>query len=438
MDRMREGFERLAGRVFAGLTGDEVALCNFSGEDSTFVRFNRSRVRQAGDVVQQYLNVRLVDGARHASETITVGSEDDAARVDAVVASLRHRLGELPDDPHLLLPDRVASTESVHVSRLPDPFDALAPLIDGTRDRVGLWASGGLVRGFASSTGQRNWFARHSYSLDWCDVHAGDKAVKTSLAGFDFDPAELARKDVEARAAAAALARPVKRLSPGGYRAWLTPSAVEEIAGLISGAFSEASVRTASSPWLKLSRGERALHPSVSFVENTADGAAPPFQDDGFLRPDRVALVQAGAWAGTLISPRSAREWSLATNGASESEGAQSLEIGGGALPIADAQRALGDGVWVSNLWYLNWSDRAAARVTGMTRFATFWVEGGEIAQPIEVMRFDDSLYDLFGDRLDALSAERETMLSNDTYGERKAESRLVPGALLKELRFTL
>jgi predicted Zn-dependent protease len=73
-----------------------------------------------------------------------------------------------------------------------------------------------------------------------------------------------------------------------------------------------------------------------------------------------------------------------------------------------------------------------------MTRFATFWVEGGEIAQPIEVMRFDDSLYDLFGDRLEALSAERETVLSNDTYGERKAESRLVPGALLKELRFTL
>ena len=438
MERMRDGFEAIAQRVFGSLTGDEVALCTFAGEDSTFVRFNRSRIRQAGDVVQQYVNVRLVDGARHASETLTVGSEDDVARIDAAVAGLRARLRDVPDDPHLLLPTAVQSTESVDTNRLPDPFHAIAPLVDGARDRVGLWASGGLARGFASSTGQRNWFARHSFSLDWCDVHAGDKAVKTSIAGFDFDPAELALKDTQARAAAAALARPVKKLDPGGYRAWLTPSAVEEIAGLIAGAFSESSVRTASSPWLKLSRGERSLHPGVAFTENTLAGAAPPFQDDGFLRPDRVDLVRGGAWAGTLVSPRSAREWGLSTNGAAESETALSLEIGGGDLPMDQALAALGAGVWVSNLWYLNWSDRAAARVTGMTRFATFWVEGGEIAQPIEVMRFDDSLYDLFGDRLEALSAERETVLSNDTYGERKAESRLVPGALLKELRFTL
>lgn len=438
MDKMREGFEALAQRVFAGLVHGERAIVSFSGEDSTFVRFNRSRIRQAGEVVQQYLTVRLIDGARHASETFTVGGDSDVARVDHAVAALRGRLRQVPDDPHLLLPDTIQSTEDVDTNQLPDAIDAIAPLVDGTRDRVGLWASGGLARGLADSNGQRNWFSRHSYALDWCDVHAGDKATKTSMAGFVFDPAELVRKDAEARAAVAALARPVKRLAPGGYRAWLTPAAIEEIAGLIVGGFAESGVRTASTPWLKLARGERRLNAAVQMLENTADGVAPPFQEDGFVRPARVPLVTDGAWAGTLVSPRSAREWGVATNGAGEAEQAVSFEIGAGTLPTADAARALGDGVWVSNLWYLNWSDRAAARVTGMTRFATFWVEGGEIAQPIEVMRFDDTLYDLFGDRLEALGAERETVLSNDTYGERKAESHVLPGALVRELVFTL
>ena len=39
----------------------------------------------------------------------------------------------------------------------------------------------------------------------------------------------------------------------------------------------------------------------------------------------------------------------------------------------------LGTGLFVGNLWYTNFSDRAACRTTGMTRFATFWIDEGEI-----------------------------------------------------------
>ena len=43
----------------------------------------------------------------------------------------------------------------------------------------------------------------------------------------------------------------------------------------------------------------------------------------------------------------------------------------------------LGRGVYIANLWYLNWSDRTACRMTGMTRFATFWVQDGEVQAPL-------------------------------------------------------
>lgn len=79
----------------------------------------------------------------------------------------------------------------------------------------------------------------------------------------------------------------------------------------------------------------------------------------------------------------------------------------GGELADGDTVRtALGTGVAVSNFWYLNWSDRAAGRLTGMTRFASLWVENGEPVAPLSVMRFDDSLFRLLGSQLEALGRQ--------------------------------
>lgn len=72
--------------------------------------------------------------------------------------------------------------------------------------------------------------------------------------------------------------------------------------------------------------------------------------------------------------------------------------------------------------------DLPAARLTGMTRFATFWVEDGEIKAPVSTMRFDDSVYSLLGSQLEALTSERELLLSASTYSQRNTSSNLLPG----------
>ena len=41
-----------------------------------------------------------------------------------------------------------------------------------------------------------------------------------------------------------------------------------------------------------------------------------------------------------------------------------------------------------------------------MTRFATFWVEDGKIVAPVDVLRFDDTLYRMLGENLEALTPE--------------------------------
>ncbi len=100
--------------------------------------------------------------------------------------------------------------------------------------------------------------------------------------------------------------------------------------------------------------------------------------------------------------------------------------------------RELGTGLCINNLWYLNFSDRMNCRLTGMTRFATFWVENGEAVAPTNVMRFDDSVYRMLGDGLTGLTATREFIPESGTYERRSTASMRLPGAFVDGFRLTL
>jgi predicted Zn-dependent protease len=73
-----------------------------------------------------------------------------------------------------------------------------------------------------------------------------------------------------------------------------------------------------------------------------------------------------------------------------------------------------------------------------MTRFGTYWVERGAIVAPLAVMRFDDSLYHLLGDRLEGLTAGRDLIISPQTYDGRGTDSYLLPGILVSGIDLAL
>jgi predicted Zn-dependent protease len=138
------------------------------------------------------------------------------------------------------------------------------------------------------------------------------------------------------------------------------------------------------------------------------------------------------------VSARTAREFTLAQNGAEAEEQARALVLSSGDIPTAEALARLGTGLYVGNLWYLNFSDRPAGRVTGMTRFATFWVENGEIVAPLPVMRFDESLFRIFGDCLVGLTDESVEVADNGTYGGRVLAGVRAPALIAEDFAFTL
>ena len=73
-----------------------------------------------------------------------------------------------------------------------------------------------------------------------------------------------------------------------------------------------------------------------------------------------------------------------------------------------------------------------------MTRFATFWVEDGRIVAPVDVLRFDDTIYRMLGENLEALTRETELRSRpGPTASAQLAHAMRLPGALA-EMAFTL
>ncbi|GIS54568.1 hypothetical protein Ct9H90mP29_16100 [bacterium] len=109
-----------------------------------------------------------------------------------------------------------------------------------------------------------------------------------------------------------------------------------------------------------------------------------------------------------------------------------------GSLNHNDVTKNIDKGLFLSNIHYLNWSDNAGGRITGLTRYACFWVENGEIVAPIETMRFDDSFYRFFGDQLVQVEDKLTVVPEVHTYGQRSLGATTCPGILVDSFALTL
>ncbi|HYX39911.1 MAG TPA: metallopeptidase TldD-related protein [Oligoflexus sp.] len=422
--------------------GEELILA-FHGEDSDFCRFNQGKVRQIGKVHHDRLLVRLVKDNRHALYELTLTGQmaEDITRVASTLSSLRAMIPHLPADPYLIQNREPTSSERVESNRLPsiEQWTEAVRHEVGDLDFVGIQAAGGMYRGFANTLGQRNWYENYSFNLDWSVYHETDKAVKDNYAGFSWDNQSLKGKLQNCREQLEHLKKPSITIKPGAYRVYLTPMAMAEVMSLLEWrAFGLKSQRTKSSPLRRLVEGKQVLSPMIHLSEDVSGGMAPDFDEFGFTKPDAVSLIAGGRHQGALVSARSSREYQLPPTGAHEGESPESLYLQPGALKPNSILRELGDGLYISNLWYMNFSDPETCRMTGMTRFASFWVQNSQIQGPVNVMRFDESLYRMLGDNLLGLTDRSDMLLSSSTYDSRSTHSMRLPGALIDRFAFTL
>jgi len=435
-------FNQLSDRLLDNLKNQEQVSISLNYERSQFTRFNNGKVRQSGLVHDGSLTISLIDCEREAYSTFpfTGNLEIDLDVALENLAYLRSQVQQLPINPYIVLPQVGDSSREVYQGNLLDSKRSLLAILEPVQDLdfTGLYAAGMIIRALSNSAGQRHWFSTDSYVVDYSIFTSQDRAIKGIYAGQNWHQSEYEWQINQSRQQLVALDLPSRNIPKGEYRVYFAPSATADLMGMLLGAVGAASLHQGSSALLKLHTGENSLSTLLNLSENFSKGAVPRFNELGIISPEELSVISKGVLINPLVSAKTAKEYNQISNGASNGEYMRSPVIGSGLLSQSEILAELGTGLYLSNLHYLNWSDRPNGKITGMTRYACFWVEAGEIVAPIENLRFDDSIYDFLNQNLEAFTDFNEFIPNTDTYGSRSLGGMLTPGMLVKNFTFTL
>ena len=441
---MKDYFQRIVLELFKNIQKDEFLIINFDAEESNFVRLNKARIRQPGNVRQISMSLSLSNRNKRNLKSFVRLNGDfnrDLATLIKTLNYLRRELPDLPKDPYLLFSKSVQSTEICDIEKTindEENLDYIFSKVSGL-DLVGIYSSGYIYTGLANSLGQFNWHSDYSFSFDYSIYNENNNAIKLNYSSKnwindDFD--YILNQGIEKLQI---LSQPPRSIKKGEYTVYLEPSALNEVIDMMSwGGFSYKANKIGTSPLHLLNKGERKLHPSVSITENIKDGISANFNADGFIKPDKINMISDGKFSESLTSPRSSLEYSVPHNASSTAEYPYSIDMNAGSISDDSILSTINNGLYISNLWYLNFSDRNNGRMTGLTRFGCFIIENGKLTAPINTMRFDDSVYSMLGENLIGFTSKRELLIDSGTYEERSTSSARLPGALVNNFKMTL
>ena len=375
------------------------------------------------------------------SLTLTGNIDNDKSLILFNLNQLRDNVKFLPEDPFIVMPTVVKSSSEIYSGSLlnnKDSVNNLIPAMQGV-DLTGIWASGKIFSGNANSMGLEHWFETETFSLDYSIINDEQKMVKACYAGTHWNQKEYEDFLFASKQKMELMSKKSISIEPGEYRAYIAPDGVSDLIGMLSwGGIGESSIQQGDSSLIKLKNLESKLSPCFNLSEDFSSGMVPRFNGMGEVAPEKLPLIVAGALKNTLVSSRTEKEYNIPTNYASSDEGLRSPIMSSGKINENDVLKNIEKGVYLSNLHYLNWSDRIGGRITGMTRYACFWVEDGEIVAPIENMRFDDTIYNIFGQNLEESTDKLHLVPNVGTYDGRNLGGTYCPGIILSSFALTL
>lgn len=428
--------------IFSDLNQNENLGLSVHSEQSQFHRFNQSRVRQNTHVHQHEVTMTYHKDQKSIrmqfSMLLDLDSDLTAAR--NLLKVCQKEIEKIDPGPQYVPMKNNGTSESFFRAERPTDIEILNFITSDLKndDAAGLLTSGPLRKASINSLGQFHFFESDQFFFDY-SIYNGPRAAKGFYSADIWNENQFKDQLHSTRQKLSLLNAPQIKVEKGRHRVFLEPMAVAELVGTLGwGAFSLNAYQQGRAPLRKLKEGTNSFNPQFNLTENLGLGYAPRFNSLGELAPESVALIENGKLASLLVSSASSKEYNVPSNFAEPSEIYRSPEIRAGTLLKKNALSELGTGLYLSNLHYINWSDIQTARITGMTRFACFWVEKGEIKGPIQDLRFDETLYNIFGDKLVSFTKEQESFCDTATYVRRALGGMRVPGALIEEFNFTL
>ena len=249
---MRDYFKKLSEILFNRLVGNEILILNFEAEQTDFIRFNHSKIRQAGNVKQATLTLNLV---KFKNKTLTsvmrlnLDLDRDTKLLERTLNFLRREIPELHEDPYLMYERNINSTENNENNNKLDSKEITENIITSfsSTDMVGILASGSIIKSFANSLGQFNWHENYSFNFDWSMYTESGKAVKQNYSNQRWNQDTFKKLLIECKQKLEVIDNKEELIKPGDYKVYLSPSALNEIIEMLSwGGFVDCTINTSS------------------------------------------------------------------------------------------------------------------------------------------------------------------------------------------------
>jgi predicted Zn-dependent protease len=439
----QKSWQTVVTNLFNELKEGEALALSLKAEDTLFVRMTQALVRQSTDVAQGFAELSYFKNNRNIRITVPIAfqPEKDLKVCVGALQRCRAEISHLPEDPFLQMPADHGhfyqeASQKVERHQL---VERCLSQVQGT-DFVGILTAGEIIRANQNSKGLDQWFESSTFCVDFSFYTKNQQAVKGLYGGRSWQDQEYRDLITKKLGLLDHLNHSLMTLEKKKYRAFFSPSAVATLMGALAwtGFASREAYESGQSALKKLIDGEAKLSPMLTLQENFSFGEMPRFNDLGEVCDEIVSLVEKGGFRNLLCSSRSAKEFGVPSNFANAQESFRSPEILPGHLPSDQEMEALGTGIYISDLHYLNWSNVQQGSITGMTRFGCFWVENGKIVAPVKDMRFDESLYHFWGDGLEGFTNKGETFPKTGSYYQRELGVIKAPGMLVNDFTFVL
>ncbi|HKE20003.1 MAG TPA: metallopeptidase TldD-related protein [Kofleriaceae bacterium] len=396
----RDQARELVQKVLSHSKADEAEVA-LADATVTHLRFARNSPSTSGSSSGPSVTVRSGIGKKRGA--VTVNQLDDATLRQAVARS--EEMARLaPDDPEFVpalgpqeYADVPAYFETTAAGGARRMAEGVGATIEAARARdfvaAGFARAAGEVEARASSRGlfgyHRSSAASFSTTVRTPDGTGSGYAGKVARRIEDIDYAAAARTAVDKAAAA----RKPRALKPGKYVAVLEPTCVANLLqGLAMGMDRRradegrsffAAPRKASGTRL----GEKLFGRDIDIRSDPRDPRCParPWGDDGVPQAARAWIDR-----GEVASLACDRFWAEKQK-AEPVPRPSNLLMAGGKGTLADLIRSTRRGVLVTSFWYIRFLDPQSLTFTGLTRDGVFWIEGGEIAYPVNNFRWNES-----------------------------------------------
>ena len=227
-------FKELSQSAFQILKSNEILTISLNGEESEFIRINKSNVRQITSVINGYASLELILGKQKASREFTFTKDNNLnfKLLKIELEKIRSYIKDLNEDPYIVKLSKEISSNTKIQGEIPKPdeiFDAVLKPLSKT-DSSGIYSSGKIFRGISNSNNVFHWFETDNFSFDYSLIGKDEKMVKETYAGNNWDQDHFNNFIETSKMKLDSLKYNYVKLKPGKYKTKILVNCTKPIA----------------------------------------------------------------------------------------------------------------------------------------------------------------------------------------------------------------